>query len=214
MFCMKTRLLRFLSAPLLAISLVLSVFGAPARAATDLELAQEWLTTWNTYKFTQVANPLPEGRSRASQSISIVINAPRSQVFWAYSNFNNHIGANPVLERVVTHSDTTSYGVEARRLTAIEVIPMEPAPLTLNTHACQKLHLADYYYTVDSWSTGNIVTHQKITFEKVTGNKTKVTENLTFETPTELIDLALTSGVQAHQGIQTVLKQRIESGAL
>ncbi|WP_062431827.1 hypothetical protein [Herbidospora daliensis] len=210
---MKTRLLRFLSAPLLAVSLVLSVFGAPARATTD-PLAQEWLTTWNTYKFTQVADPLPAGRSRASQSISIVINAPRAQVFAAYSNFNNHIGANPVLERVVTHSDNTRLGKRYKNLTAIEVIPMEPAPLTLNTHARQVLDLNEFYYTVDSWSTGYIVTHQKITFERVGLYKTKVTENLTFETPSELIDLALTSGVQAHQGIQTVLKQRIESGAL
>lgn len=195
-------------------SLLLSVFGAPARAATDQQLAEEWLSTWKTYCFTKVANPLPEGRARASQSISITINASRAEVFEAYSNFNNHIGANPVLERVVTHSDTTHAGVRTKKLTAIEVIPFDPAPITLNTHARQQLYLADFYYTVDSWSTGYIVTHQKITFEKVSGNKTKVTENLTFETPSELIDLALASGVQAHQGIQTVLKQRIESGAL
>ncbi|WP_459801306.1 SRPBCC family protein [Herbidospora sp. RD11066] len=194
-------------------SLLLSVFGAPARATTD-PLAQEWLDTWNTYKFTQVANPLPAGRSRASQSISITINAPRAEVFAKYSNFNNHIGANPVLQQVITHSDNTALGRRAKNLTAIEVIPASPAPITLNTHARQVLHLADFFYTVDSWSTGYIVTHQKITFEKVGPLKTKVTENLTFETPTELIDLALSSGVAAHQGIQSGLKQRIESGDL
>ncbi|GAA1019818.1 hypothetical protein Aple_061290 [Acrocarpospora pleiomorpha] len=202
-----------LSAPLLALSLVLSVMGAPARADTDAQLAREWQYAWNFYKFYQVADPLPDGRARKSQSISIVINAPRTRVFKAYSDFEHHIGANPFLERVVTHSDTTKHGVRTKNLTAIEVIPLEP-PVTLNTHAQQRLNLTKYCYEVDSWSTGNIVTHQKIVFESLGTSRTRVTENLTFETTSDLIDFTLSQGVLAHQGIQQGLKQRIESGEL
>ncbi|GAA0969483.1 hypothetical protein GCM10009555_016700 [Acrocarpospora macrocephala] len=211
---MNTRLLRLLSAPLLALSLVLSVMGTAAQADTDAQLAQQWQYAWNTYKFYQVADPLPDGRARKSQSISIVINAPRTRVFKAYSNFENHIGANPFLERVVTHSDKTKHGVRTKNLTAIEVIPVEPDPITLNTHAQQRINLDNYCYEVDSWSTGNIVTHQKIVFENLGGSRTRVTEHLTFETTQDLIDFTLSQGVLAHQGIQQGLKQRIESGAL
>ncbi|GAA0425170.1 hypothetical protein Acor_82870 [Acrocarpospora corrugata] len=198
---------------MLALSLVISAMGTPARAETDAQLALQWLQTWNTYRFTQVADPLPAGRARKSQSISIVINAPRAHVFNAYSDFQHHIGANPFLERVVTHSDKTKHGVRTKNLTAIEVIPLEP-PMTLNTHAQQRLNLSKFFYEVDSWSTGNVVTHQKIVFENVGLLRTRVTEHLTFETTLDLIDYTLTQGVLAHQGIQQGLKQRIESGAL
>ncbi|WP_308169944.1 SRPBCC family protein [Acrocarpospora catenulata] len=193
---------------------MLSVMGTPARAESDAELARQWQYAWNCYKFGQVADPLPVGRARKSQSISIVINAPRAGVFKAYSDFENHIGANPFLERVVTHSDKTKHGVRTKNLTAIEVIPIEPDPITLTTHAQQRLDLSNYFYEVDSWSTGNIVTHQKIVFESLGGSVTRVTEHLTFETTLELIDFTLSQGVLAHQGIQQGLKQRIESGAL
>ncbi|WP_204045476.1 hypothetical protein [Acrocarpospora phusangensis] len=208
------RIPRLLGAPLIAMSLVLSFMSTAARADTDAELAQEWQYAWNTYKFGQVADPLPEGRARKSQSISIIINAQRPRVFKAYSNFENHIGANPFLERVVTHYDKTKNEVRTKNLTAIEVIPLETGPFTLNTHAQQRLNLERFCYSVDSWSTGNIVTHQKITFESLSGARTRVTENLTFETTLDQIDFTLSQGVLAHQGIQQVLKQRIESGQL
>jgi hypothetical protein len=210
---MKMRLPRLLGAPLLALSLVLSVMSTSAQADTDAQLALQWHFAWNNYKFGQVLNPLPPDRARRSQSISIVIDAPRARVLKAYSNFENHIGANPFLQRVVTHSDTTRQGVRTKNLTAIEVIPLDP-PLTLNTHAQQRINLSKFFYDVDSWSTGNIVTHQKIVFESLGAKRTRVTENLTFETPLELIDYTLTQGVLAHQGIQQGLKQRIESGDL
>ncbi len=93
---MKTRLLRLLSAPLLAMSLLLSVFGAPARATTDQQLAEEMALHLEDVLLHQGRRPAAgQAGRRASQSISIIINASRAEVFEAYSNFNNHIERQP-----------------------------------------------------------------------------------------------------------------------
>ncbi|TKK88745.1 hypothetical protein FDA94_11675 [Herbidospora galbida] len=213
---MRKKPFRLLSAPLLALTMVLSVMSSPARADSDPLIALQWELARTTYTLVEALNhPHPAlGRAARSQSISVDIAAPRYEVFAIYSNFENHIGANPLLQRVVVHSDTTSGGVRTVNQTAIENTPLQPGlPATpINTHAQQRINAAGYFYEVDSWTLPNVITHQTITFEDLGAAGTRVTENLRFEASVLLIDYTVSQGVMAHQGIQSVFKQRIESG--
>ncbi|GAA2897537.1 hypothetical protein GCM10010517_62590 [Streptosporangium fragile] len=214
------KLLRVLAAQLFAAALVLTAFSGPARAddtsPSDAELALEWQNTWDTYKFYEFAPPpLPEsGRSRDKRSISIEIDAPVDHVFPAYSNINNHIGLHPFLKRVATHRDWCQGDTRYINFTAVEEIPYQGTIVTSNTHAQQRINRAGLYYETDTWSLPNVVTHQKIIFEAVAGGKTKVTEHLTFDADTSLIDFVVTNGVASHEQTQAILKQAIESGQL
>ncbi|MEU8385020.1 SRPBCC family protein [Streptosporangium sp. NPDC048865] len=210
--------LRLLSAQLFAALLVLTTFSGPARAATvdsDPQLAAEWQTAWDTYKFYENTPPLPgSGRSRAQESISITIDAPVAQVFPAYSNVNNHLGMHSFLKRVVTHKDCITAGKRHIDFTAVEEIPYEGSIVVSNTHAQQRINYASLSYETDTWSQPNVVTHQKIVFEKLSGGKTKVTEYLTFDADTTLIDFVVAGGVASHQATQAGLKQAIENGTI
>ncbi|WP_062435340.1 SRPBCC family protein [Herbidospora daliensis] len=213
---MRKKPFRLLSAPLLALAMVLSVMSSPARADSDPLVAVQWELARTTYNLIEALNhPNPAlGRAARSQSISVDIAAPRDEVFGIYSNFENHIGANPLLQRVVVHADTTSGGVRTINQTAIENTPLQPGlPATpINTHAQQRINAAGYFYEVDSWTLPNVITHQTITFEDLGAAGTRVTENLTFEASILLIDYTVSQGVMAHQGIQSVFKDRIENG--
>ncbi|WP_436761762.1 hypothetical protein [Streptosporangium sp. V21-05] len=208
--------LRLLSAQLLASALVLTAFSGPARADTpdrDPQLAAEWQTARDTYKFYKDVPPLPgSGRSRAKDSVSITINAPLKKVFSAYSNINNHLGMHSFLKRVVTHKSWTQAGKRHNNFTAVEEIPYEGTIVTSNTHAQQRVDQDDYYYETDTWSLPNVVTHQKIVFKKLTAGKTQVTEYLTFDADTTLIDFVVAGGVSSHEATQAGLKQAIENG--
>lgn len=212
--------MRGVAAPMFAAAFVLTALSAPASADTaesDAEIAQEWQTAYDTYHFTDDTPPAPgSGRSRATTSISVDINAAAVPVFSKYSDFNNHLGMNPFLKRVVTHKQwsTEDDDVTYRNLTAIEEIPYEGTTVVSKTHAQQRLHKEDLYYETDSWSIPNVVTHQKIVFTRLSGTKTRVTENLTFEADSSLIDFVAANGTAAHQQLQTALKQAIESGQL
>jgi hypothetical protein len=196
----------------------LIALSGPAHAGTtetDAELAAEWQYAWDTYKFYDRTPPAPDsGRSQRTASISIVINAPAWRVFDVYSNFNNHIGRNPFLTRVVTHKDWCWGNARYINLTAIEQVPYDGTIVDLKTHAQQRLYRSKLYYEVDSWSAPGVETHQKIVFKALSKGKTEVTEHLTFEADNSLIDFTVTNGVAAHQQIQTALKQAIESGEL
>lgn len=209
--------LRLLAAQLFAMALVITVFSSPAHADTtsDAQLAAEWQTAWDTHKFYDRTPPLPDsGRSRATSSISITINAPAAKVFPAYSNIDNHVGMHSFLKRVVTHKDWFKYGKRHINFTAVEEIPYEGAIVTSNTHAQQRINADDLYYETDTWSLPGVVTHQKIVFTKLAGGKTKVTEYLTFDADTSLIDFVVANGVASHEVTQAGLKQAIESGSI
>ncbi|OPG01850.1 hypothetical protein [Microbispora sp. GKU 823] len=214
--------LRVAAAPMFAAAFVLAALSAPANADTtdgttesDAEIAQEWQTAWDTYHFTDTTPPAPgSGRSRVTNSISVDIDAPMPSTFYKYSDFNNHIGKNPFLKRVVTHKEWWTPPALYRNLTAIEEIPYEGTIVVSKTHAQQRLHADGFYYETDSWSQPNVVTHQKIDFTPLPGGKTRVTENLTFEADSSLIDFVATNGTASHQQLQTALKQAIESGEL
>ncbi|XVQ86921.1 hypothetical protein ACQP2K_05725 [Microbispora siamensis] len=216
------KILRVAAAPMFAAAFVLAALSAPANADTtagttesDAEIAQEWQTVWDTYHFTDTTPPAPgSGRSRVTNSISVVINRPTVPVFRKYSDFNNHIGKNPFLKRVVTHKEWRAGDTTYRNLTAIEEIPYEGAIVVSKTHAQQRLHPKKLYYETDSWSEPNVVTHQKIVFTRLPGGKTQVTEELTFEADSSLIDFVAANGTASHQQLQAALKQAIESGEL
>ncbi|MFF3437988.1 hypothetical protein [Streptosporangium sp. NPDC002721] len=208
--------LRLLSAQLLAGALVLTALSGPARAETsdsDPQLAAEWQTAWDTYKFYKDVPPAAgSGRSRAKDSISITIDAPLKTVFSAYSNVNNHLGMHSFLKRVVTHKTWTKYGKRNVNFTAVEEIPYEGSTVVSNTHAQQRIDLDGFYYETDTWSVPNVVTHQKIVFKKLTTGKTQVTEYLTFDADTALIDFVVAGGVSSHEATQAGLKKAIEDG--
>ncbi|WP_182909972.1 SRPBCC family protein [Microbispora sp. H13382] len=216
------KILRIAAAPMFAAAFLLATLSAPANADTttgttesDAEIAQEWQTAWDTYKFSDTTPPAPgSGRSRATNSISVDIDAPMPGTFYKYSDFNNHLGRNPFLKRVVTHKQWGEPPALYRNLTAIEEIPYEGMLVVSKTHAQQRLHADRFYYETDSWSEPNVVTHQKITFTPLPGGKTRVTENLTFEADSSLIDFVAANGTAAHQQLQGALKQAIESGEL
>ncbi|MGJ6966009.1 hypothetical protein ACSDR0_29285 [Streptosporangium sp. G11] len=210
--------LRLLAAQLLAAVLVLTAFSGPARADTpegDAQLAAEWQTAWDTHEFYKDVPPLPgSGRSRAQDCISITIDAPIQQVFSAYSNINNHLGMHSFLKRVVTHDAWTKFGKRNVNFTAVEEIPYEGSIVVSNTHAQQRIDLDEFYYETDTWSVPNVVTHQKIVFKKLSNSKTQVTEYLTFDADTTLIDFVVAGGVSSHEATQAGLKQAIENGNL
>jgi hypothetical protein len=212
------KLLRLLAAPFLVAAVMVTALSAPASAdtaETDAEIAAQWQTAWDTYDFTDVTPPLPgSGRSRVKTSITVEIDAPIKNVFAAYSNINNHIGRAAFLKRVVTHDTYFSCGLRYNDFTAIEDIPFEGTVVSLKTHAQQRIDRDDYSYETDTWSEPNVVTHQKIVFEKVSGGKTEVTERLTFDADASLIDFVVQNGVASHQQTQSALKQAIESGQL
>ncbi|MEU8205329.1 SRPBCC family protein [Streptosporangium sp. NPDC049046] len=214
---MKKRL-RLLAAQLLATALVLTTLSAPAHASTpesDPQLAAEWQSAWDTYEFYKNTPPLPEsGRSRAQDSISITIDAPVARVLPAYSNINNHLGMHSFLKRVVTHKDRWQGGKRHIDFTAVEEIPYEGSTVVINTHAQQRIDYATLSYETDSWTMPNVVTHQKIVFKQLSGGKTKVTEYLTFDADSTLIDFVLQNGVASHEATQAAMKQAIESGEL
>ncbi|MEV0971267.1 hypothetical protein [Microtetraspora glauca] len=209
------QLLRVVAVQVFAATLVLTAVSGPARAETtdtDAAIALEWQTAWDTHKFYDTTPPAPgSGRSRATRSISIDIDAPAKRVFTAYSNINNHIGKNPFLKRVVTHKDWCRGDTRYINLTAIEEIPYEGTVVVSKTHAQQRLHEDDLYYETDTWSLPDVVTHQKIVFTRLNGGKTRVTELLTFDADATLIDFVATNGVASHQQTQAALKQAIES---
>ncbi|MEU8271737.1 hypothetical protein AB0B89_31840 [Sphaerisporangium sp. NPDC049002] len=212
------KLLRLLAAPLFAATLALTAFTSPARADTpesDAELALQWQTAWDTYKFYDTAPPVPGvGRSRDTAQISIQINAPVQRVFAKYSIISNHIGRAAFLKRVVTHKEWCRRDIRYINFTAIEDIPYQGTIVTSKTHAQQRIHQEDLYYETDTWSEPNVVTHQKIVFKKLPGGTTQVTEHLTFEADASLIDFVVTNGVASHQQTQAGLKAAIETGAL
>ncbi|MEV4459816.1 hypothetical protein [Microbispora sp. NPDC049633] len=216
------KILRVAAAQMFATAFVLAALSAPATADTtagtaesDAQIAQEWQTAWDTYKFSDTTPPAPgSGRSRVTNSISVDIDAPMPGTFYKYSDFNNHMGKNPFLKRVVTHKQWAEPPALYRNLTAIEEIPYEGMLVVSKTHAQQRLYASGFYYETDSWSEPNVVTHQKITFTPIAGGKTRVTENLTFEADTTLIDFVAANGTAAHQQLQAALKQAIESGEL
>jgi hypothetical protein len=213
------KLLKFLAAPLFAATLILAAFSSPAHAETpetDAQLAAEWQTAWDFYKFYECATaPLPiTGRSQVKRDISIEINAPIEHVFGAYSNVNNHLGKHSFLKRIVTHKDWTEADTRYVNFTAIEEIPVAGVPVTSKTHAQQRIHHNGFYYETDTWSLPNIVTHQKVVFEDLGDGRTRVTEHLTFEASILLIDFTVTNGVAAHQETQAGLKAAIENGEI
>jgi hypothetical protein len=213
------KLLRLLAAQLFAAVFVLTALSAPAHADTpesDAQIALEWQDAWDTYRFADsTPPPLPgSGRSRAKSSISITIDAPVKHVFSLYSNINNHVGMHSFLKRVVTHKDWTKGRTRTIDFTAIEEIPYEGAIVISKTHAQQRINRDKLYYETDTWSLPNVVTHQKIVFEKRPGGKTEVTELLTFEADTSLIDFVVENGTASHEVNQAALKQAIESGEL
>jgi uncharacterized membrane protein len=213
------KLLRLLAAPFVAATVIVTALSVPASAdtvETDAEIAAQWQTAWDTYKFYDVSPPpLPEsGRSRAKSSISVEIDAPINHVFAAYSNINNHIGRAAFLKRVVTHNDFSEGNLRYINFTAIEEVPFQGTVVTLKTHAQQRINYDGLYYETDTWSEPNVVTHQKIIFEKLADDKTEVTERLTFDADTSLIDFVVANGVASHQQTQAALKQAIESGQL
>ncbi|GAB3884225.1 hypothetical protein [Microbispora bryophytorum] len=214
--------LRATAAPVFAAAFVLAALSAPANADTtpgttesDADIAAEWQTAWDTYHFTDTTPPAPDsGRSRVTNSISVDIDSPMPLTFYKYSNFNNHLGKNPFLKRVVTHKEWLEAPATYRNLTAIEEIPYEGTIVVSKTHAQQRLHPDGFYYETDSWSQPNVVTHQKIDFSPLPGGKTRVTENLTFEADSSLIDFVAANGTASHQQLQEALKEAIESGEL
>ncbi|MCW2879401.1 MAG: hypothetical protein JWQ95_3501 [Sphaerisporangium sp.] len=212
------KLLRRLAAPLFAATFLLTAFTSPVRADTpesDAELALQWQNAWDTYKFYDTSPPRPDsGVSRDKAQISIDINAPVGHVFAAYSNINNHIGRHSFLKRLVTHKDWSWEDTRYVNFTAIEEIPYQGAIFTSKTHAQQRVHQDDLYYETDTWSLPNVVTHQKIVFKKLDDGSTRVTERLTFDADTSLIDFVVTNGVASHQQTQLGLKEGIEIGEL
>ncbi|MGC5015016.1 hypothetical protein ACLQ2R_29995 [Streptosporangium sp. DT93] len=210
--------LRLLAAQLFAAVLVLSALTAlsgPAHAGTpadDAALAAEWRAAWDTHRFHETTPPAPgSGRSRAQDSISITIDAPVARVFPAYSDFSNHIGKHSFLKRVVVHKSCFVRGERHINLTAVEEIPYEGTIVTSNTHAQQRIDYAGLYYETDSWTFPGVVTHQRIVFTKLPGGRTRVTEDLTFDADTSMIDFALANGVSSHRATQAALKQAIEN---
>ena len=212
------KILRVAAAHTFAAAVVLTALSAPANADTpesDAQIAAEWQTAWDTYHFTDTTPPAPgSGRSQITNSISVDIDSPMPLTFNKYSNFNNHIGKNPFLKRVITHKECKKGSTTYRNLTAIEEIPYEGTIVVSKTHAQQRLHPNGFYYETDSWSEPNVVTHQKIDFKALPGGKTRVTEKLTFEADSSLIDFVAANGTASHQQLQQALKQAIESGEL
>ncbi|MEV1242391.1 SRPBCC family protein [Nonomuraea sp. NPDC050022] len=210
-----SRLLRLLTAPLLIVTLVLT--GAPARADSDPLLATQWQLAWDTYRFYEhLTGPLPlDGRTAVTRDLPIDIDAPLDHVFAAYSDINHHIGLHPFLKRVATHADYVQDGLRYVNFTAVEDVPVtDGVPVTVNTHAQQRVHAAEYFYETDTWTMPNVVTHQRIDFTDLGGGRTRVTEHLTFEANVLLIDFTVTNGVSSHQQTQVALKEAIESGRL
>ncbi|WP_204288619.1 hypothetical protein [Microbispora amethystogenes] len=212
------KILRVVAAQMFAAAFVVTALTTPAHADTtesDADIALEWQSVYDTYHFTDATPPASgSGRSRVVNSISVDIDSPMPLTFYKYSDFNNHIGKNPFLKRVVTHKEWKAASTTYRNLTAIEEIPYEGMIVVSKTHAQQRLHLNGFYYETDSWSQPNVVTHQKIEFTPLPGGKTRVTENLAFEADDSLIDFVAANGTAAHQQLQTALKQAIESGEL
>lgn len=213
-----TKLLRVLAAPVIAMVALLAAVVTPAQAASepsDADLAAEWWEAWNTHKFYLNIPPAPDsGKSRVTTSISIDIDAPAMRVFKAYSDMRNHIGRAAFLKRVVVHAEHKVGPARHINLTAVEEVPYEGQTVLLNTHAQQRVYKHRLYYETDTWSLPGVVTHQKIVFTKVGPHKTRVTEHLTFDADSTLIDFVVANGVASHQQTQAALKQAIESGRL
>jgi hypothetical protein len=96
-------------------------------------------------------------------------------------------------------------------------LPAEVArlfPVTIHTHAQQRIHADEYFYTVDTWSAPDVVFHGLARFEDLGGGRTRVIEELVFQTNPLLIDFTVTNGVSSHEEGMRALKRDIESGAI
>ncbi len=185
-------------------------FATSARAQTPAEV-QLWDTTWATYEALQ-AIPLPQrGVIQASQDLSIVINAPIKDVYDIYSNVGNAQGLHPFLIGWTPIRHTNK---------RLDFIAYEDIPLPDGTifHAAtiaqQRFNRAKHSYEADTYDVPGIVTHQRITFTKISKTQTLVTEHLVFEAPALYIETAVQGGVYAHYLVQLGLKAKIEAGLL
>lgn len=181
---------------------------AKAQSAADVQL---WDTSWAQYQFLE-SIPLPVRQYVTAQSeLTIVINAPVKKVFDIYSNVGNAMGIHPFLVGITPIRHTcTQYD-----FIAYENIPLPDGTVFPGvTIAQQNFHREQNYYDADSFDIPGIVTHQHITFTKVKGGGTSVTEHLTFEAPQAYIDLTQQGGTYAHYLVQLGIKAKIESGAL
>lgn len=188
-----------------------------AKAQSDEEWACRWQTAWDVYEFYEWASaPLPwDARKRVSRVISTDINAPIDHVFEVYSDINNHIGRHALLQRVITHDEFSEDGIHQVNFTALENLQLIPGvPVTIATHAVQRIDEANYSYTSDTWTLPNVVTHQTITFTDLGGGRTRITENLTFEANFTLINYTVDNGVAAHQATLAAMKRDLEAGTI
>lgn len=196
----------------LALAFVTSGFStAAARAETD-PYQSEWQTAWDIYQFE---SGLPiELRSSVTVDLPMTVNAPIDRVWSVYSNLANDIHRHPFLKAIYTHADTVQNGIETVNFTALEDVPAGPLVIPGHTHAQQRKHPAEHYYTSDSWDLPNITTHQLITFHDNGEGTTTVNERLTFLANPLLIDFTVNGGVSSHKAYQAALKHDIEAGVL
>ena len=185
---------------------------APAQAQTAADIAL-WDANWAQYQALESV-PLPaRGYVAATQQISIVIQAPLKKVYRIYSDVNSALGLHPFLKSITPIRQLKVAGVPTYDFIAYEDIPLPDGSVYPGvTIAQQRFFPKQRYYEADSYDVPGIVTHQRITFARVRGGGTKVTETLTFEAPPQYIDQTVQGGVYAHTLVQQGLKARIESG--
>jgi hypothetical protein len=181
---------------------------AKAQSAADVQL---WDTSWAQYQFLE-SIPLPVRQYEVRTSdLTIVINAPIKKVFDIYSNVGNALGLHPFLTSITPIRHTcTQYD-----FIAYESIPLPDGTIFPGvTIAQQNFHRRQNSYDADSFDIPGIVTHQHISFTKLKGGATSVTEHLTFEAPGAYIDLTQQGGTYAHYLVQLGIKAKIEANAI
>jgi hypothetical protein len=201
----------------LAVVLAAALFSFPlsssVRAGDSAALAAEWQVAWALYHFGELL-PLEPLQRRVTRTLSIDIDAPLDRVFEAYSELDNHIGRHPFNRGQHTHEEREADGVHVRNFTTIEEIPVLFFSITIHTHAQQRVHAAEHFYTVDSWSAPDVVVHQKTSFADLGGGRTRVTEEVSFQTNAALIGFTVDNGTSSHEEGMRALKRDIQSGAI
>lgn len=184
---------------------------AHAQANATPEEVSLWDSSWSAYQALIAIPPAERGYATASRELSVVIDEDLDKVFDIYSNVLHAKGLHPFLTTIsfVRHTPTSLDFI------AYENIPLPDGTIFPGvTIAQQRFDRTHHFYDVDTYDAPGILTHQHITFARISPRQTMVTEHLSFEAPPEFIETTVQGGMLAHQLVQLGLKQQIEAGML
>jgi len=203
-----------LKASSICFAFALAIAG-PSVARAQANATPEEVSLWDSsraaYQALVAIPPADRGYATASQDLSIVIDGDLDDVFDIYSNVLNARGLHPFLTTMsfVRHTPISLDFI------AYENIPLPDGTIFPGvTVAQQRFDRAHHVYDVDTYDVPGILTHQHVTFTRISPHQTTVTEHLSFEAPPEFIETTVQGGVFAHQLVQLGIKQHIEAGVL